>query len=160
VVGRIDGHVRAGGMGMVGACDIVVVGPRTTFALTEVRLGLAPAIITLTLRGRMTERSLARYYLTGETIDPAAAQAAGLVTVAVDDVDAEVSALCDSLRKGSPQGLAESKKLTTTATLAAFDAEAAGLQALSQRLFESDEAREGVLSFLEKRPPVWVTATE
>lgn len=158
VVASIDGNVRAGGMGIVGACDIVVVGPKTTFALTEVRLGLAPAMITLTLRGRMTERALSRYYLTGETFDPATAQAAGLITAAVEDVAAEVSSICDSLRKGSPQGLAESKKLSTAATIAAFDAEAADLQALSQRLFESAEAREGVLSFLEKRPPAWVQA--
>jgi len=155
VVASIDGNVRAGGMGIVGACDIVVVGPKTTFALTEVRLGLAPAMITLTLRGRLTERALSRYYLTGETFDPTTAQAIGLVTVAAEDVAGEVAAICDNLRKGSPQGLAESKKLTTATTLAAFDREAADLQALSQRLFESDEAREGVLSFLEKRPPAW-----
>ena len=156
VVASIDGNVRAGGMGLVGACDIVVVGPKTTFALTEVRLGLAPAMITLTLRGRLTERALARYYLTGETFDPATAQAIGLVTVAADDVAAEVDALCDALRMGSPQGLAESKRLSTAGTLAGFDADAESLQALSQRLFASDEAREGVLSFLEKRPPAWV----
>jgi enoyl-CoA hydratase len=158
VIASIDGNVRAGGMGIVGACDIVVVGPKTTFALTEVRLGLAPAMITLTLRGRLTERALSRYYLTGETFDPAAAEAAGLITVATDDVTAELDAICAALRKGSPQGLAESKRLATAATLAAFDTEATTLQALSQRLFESDEAREGILSFLEKRPPAWVVA--
>lgn len=155
VLASIDGNVRAGGMGVIGACDMVVVGPKTTFALTEVRLGLAPAMITLTLRGRLTERAMSRYYLTGETFDPAMAQAAGLISAAVDDVATEVAAICDGLRKGSPQGLAESKKLTTAGTLAAFDAEAESLQALSQRLFESDEAREGMLSFLEKRPPRW-----
>jgi len=155
VVASIDGNVRAGGMGIVGACDIVVAGPQATFALTEVRLGLAPAMITLTLRGRLTERALSRYYLTGETFDPATAQAIGLITVAAADPAAEVAAVCENLRKGSPQGLAESKKLTTAMTLAAFDREAADLQALSQRLFESEEAREGVLSFLEKRSPAW-----
>jgi enoyl-CoA hydratase len=158
VIASIDGNVRAGGIGIVGACDIVVGGPKTTFALTEVRLGLAPAMITLTLRGRLTERALSRYYLTGETFDPAAAEAAGLITVATDDVTAELDAICAALRKGSPQGLAESKRLATAATLAAFDTEATTLQALSQRLFESDEAREGILSFLEKRPPAWVVA--
>ncbi|MCW2498115.1 enoyl-CoA hydratase family protein [Jatrophihabitans sp.] len=156
VVARVDGNVRAGGIGLVGACDIAIVGPATTFAFTEVRLGLAPAIITLTLRGRMTERSLARYYLTGETFDAKAAAASGLVTVAVEDVDAEVEAVCGGLRRGSPQGLAESKRLSTAGTRAGFDSDAASLQALSQRLFESDEAREGVTSFLEKRPPRWV----
>ena len=71
VVARVDGHVRAGGVGLVGACDIVVAGPATTFAFTEVRLGLAPAIISLTTLGRMTERAVSRYYLTGETFDAA-----------------------------------------------------------------------------------------
>jgi enoyl-CoA hydratase len=160
VVASLNGNVRAGGVGIVGACDLAIAGPKTTFALTEVRLGLAPAIISLTLRGRMTERSFARYSLTGETFDPAAAQAAGLITAAVDDAAAEVDAICENLRKGSPQGLAESKRLTTAATLAAFETSAADLQALSQRLFESDEAREGVLSFFEKRPPAWVLTTE
>jgi enoyl-CoA hydratase len=156
VVASINGNVRAGGMGILGACDLAIVGPKASFALTEVRLGLAPAMITLTLRGRMTERSLARYYLTGETFDPATALASGLVTAAVADVDAEVAAICAALRGASPQGLAESKKLSTAATLAAFDSDAADLQALSQRLFESEEAREGIASFLEKRPPAWV----
>jgi enoyl-CoA hydratase len=155
VIASIDGNVRAGGMGIVGACDMVVAGPSTTFALTEVRLGLAPAIITLTLRGRLTERAQSRYYLTGETFGPAVAQEIGLITVAAADVAAEVGAICDALRKGSPQGLAESKRLSALSTVAAFDADAASLQALSQRLFESDEAREGMTSFLEKRPPAW-----
>jgi enoyl-CoA hydratase len=159
VVAKIDGNVRAGGIGIVGACDIVVAGPSTSFAFTEVRLGLAPAIISLTTLGRMTERSVSRYYLTGETFDAATAQACGLVTAAVEDVDGELAAICDALRRCSPQGLAESKPLTTAATRAAFAADADALQALSQRLFESEEAREGVLSFLEKRPARWVASS-
>ena len=155
VLARIDGNVRAGGIGLVGACDIAVAGPATTFAFTEVRLGLAPAIISLTTRGRMSERAVSRYYLTGETFDAAAAVSAGLVTTATDDVDTEVGAICDALRTASPQGLAESKRLTTTSALAGFDDRAKQLQALSQRLFESDEAREGITAFLEKRPPQW-----
>lgn len=155
VVARIDGHVRAGGIGIVGACDIVLAGPATTFAFTEVRLGLAPAIISLTTRGRMTDRAVSRYYLTGETFDANAAVAAGLVTTATDDLDNELETLCDALRACSPQGLAETKPLTTGTTTAAFDARADDMRALSQRLFESEEAREGMLSFLEKRPPRW-----
>jgi enoyl-CoA hydratase len=156
VIARIDGHVRAGGIGIVGACDIVVAGPATTFAFTEVRLGLAPAIISLTTQGRMTDRAVSRYYLTGETFDAHAAVAAGLVTTATDDPDSELESLCDSLRACSPQGLAETKPLTTGNTVAAFDTRADDMRALSQRLFESEEAREGMLSFLQKRPPRWV----
>jgi enoyl-CoA hydratase len=155
VLARIDGHVRAGGLGIVGACDIAVAGPSASFAVTEVRLGLAPAIISLTTLGRMSERAAARYYLTGETFDAPPAAAAGLVTAAVDDVDAEIAVLADALRACSPQGLAETKPLTSRATLAAFALYADQVQAQSARLFASDEAREGMTAFLQRRLPSW-----
>jgi len=155
VIARIDGHVRAGGLGLVGACDIAVAGPSATFAFTEARLGLAPAIISLTTLGRMSQRWAARYYLTGETFDADAARTAGLITSAVPDAAAEVATIADALRLCSPQGLAETKPLTTHATLAAFDERAEQVQAQSARLFGSAEAREGMLAFLEKRPPAW-----
>ncbi|WP_375487668.1 enoyl-CoA hydratase family protein [uncultured Jatrophihabitans sp.] len=155
VVARVDGAVRAGGVGLVGACDIALAGAASSFAFTEVRLGLAPAIISLTTLGRMTERAVSRYYLTGETFGAAAAAAAGLVTAAPDDLEAELGTVLDALRACSPQGLAETKPLTTRSTLAAFDARARDMQSLSARLFGSEEAREGMLAFLEKRPPRW-----
>jgi enoyl-CoA hydratase len=155
VLARVDGHVRAGGLGIVGACDLAFASANATFAFTEVRLGLAPAIISLTTLGRMSERAASRYYLTGETFDAAAAARSGLITDAADDLDASLSAVCDALRACSPQGLAETKPLTTTAIGARFATDAGGLQALSQRLFESDEAREGIMAFLQKRPPRW-----
>jgi enoyl-CoA hydratase len=158
VVALLDGHVRAGGIGVVGASDIAVAGPATTFAFTEVRLGLAPAIISLTTLSRMTERAVARYYLTGETFGAAAAAAAGLVTAAVDDAAGDVAGICEALRSCSPQGLAETKPLTTAAVRVAFDARAEQVQGLSQRLFESDEAREGMTAFLQKRRARWVPA--
>ncbi|HZY76744.1 MAG TPA: enoyl-CoA hydratase family protein [Jatrophihabitantaceae bacterium] len=157
VLARVDGHVRAGGLGLVGACDLAVASGNASFAFTEVRLGLAPAIISLTTLGRMSERAAARYYLTGETFDAAAAERAGLITSAADDLDAEIGAICDALRACSPQGLAETKPLTTQGVLAAFEQHAGPMQALSQRLFESDEAREGIMAFLQKRPPVWAS---
>ena len=157
VVARVDGAVRAGGVGIVGACDIALASPAASFAFTEVRLGLTPAIISLTTLGRMTERAASRYYLTGEVFDAAAAAGAGLITTAVDDLDAELTAVADALRACSPQGLAETKPLTTRTALAAFDARAETMQALSARLFASKEAREGMLAFLDKRPPRWVS---
>jgi enoyl-CoA hydratase len=153
VLARIDGAVRAGGLGIVGACDIAVAGPGSSFAFTEVRLGLAPAIISLTTLGRMTERAASRYYLTGETFDARTAADSGLVTVAADDLDVEVDSITDALRACSPQGLAETKPLTTRTARAAFAERADEVQALSARLFGSEEAREGMLAFLQKRPP-------
>lgn len=155
VVGRIDGHVRAGGMGLVGACDIVVAGPKCTFALTEARLGLAASIISLTVLPRLTSRAASRYFLTGERFGPAEAERLGLVTVAAEDAAEATAGIVEQLRLGSPQGLAESKSLTTAATLAAFDERAEVLAAQSARLFGTPEAMEGMMSFLQKRRPSW-----
>ena len=156
MVAAVDGHVRAGGMGLVAACDIAVAGPRSTFALTEARIGVAPAIISLTLLPKMSARAAARYYLTGETFTAARGRRIGLITVAADDLDAELAGLLADLGKGSPQGLAASKALTTAEILAGFDRDAERLAAESARLFVSDEAREGMLAFLQKRPPDWL----
>ena len=156
VIGAIDGHVRAGGLGLVGACDIVVAGRSSTFALTEARIGVAPSIISLTLLPKMSARAAGRYFVTGEKFGADVAAEIGLVTVAVDDVNAAVAELTAEIAKGSPQGLAASKRLTTAPILNAFDRQAEALTRQSAELFVSDEAREGMLSFLQKRPPNWV----
>lgn len=155
VLGAIDGHVRAGGLGLVGACDIVAAGPRSTFALTEARIGVAPAIISLTLLPKLTARAAGRYYLTGETFTAAEAATIGLITLAADDLTTALDPLIDALAKGSPQGLAASKALTTSSILAGFDRDAERLTTDSARLFVSEEAHEGMLAFLQKRPPRW-----
>ena len=82
VIGAIDGHVRAGGLGLVGACDIVVAGRNSTFALTEARIGVAPSIISLTLLPKMSARAAGRYFVTGEKFGADEAAEIGLITVA------------------------------------------------------------------------------
>lgn len=155
VIGAIDGHVRAGGLGLVGACDIVVAGRNSTFALTEARIGVAPSIISLTLLPKMSARAAGRYFVTGEKFGAEVAAEIGLITTAADDVDVAVSELTAEIAKGSPQGLAASKRLTTAPILAAFDQQAEALTRQSAELFVSDEAREGMLAFLQKRRPNW-----
>lgn len=155
VIAAIDGHVRAGGLGIVGACDIALAGPAATFAFSEVRLGLAPAMISLMTFGRMSERAAAYYCLTGASFDAPSAAASGLITTAAQDLPAELSALCARLRACSPQGLAQTKLLTTQRTRALVAEHAPSLRALSQRLFQSQEAQEGMRAFQEKRPPSW-----
>lgn len=155
VIAAVNGHVRAGGFGLVGACDIVVAGRMSTFALTEARIGVAPAIISLTLLPKMSPRAAARYYITGEKFDAQEAAAIGLITIAADDVDATVAKLIADVSRGSPQGLAASKALTTAGVLERFDRDAERLAEESARLFVSDEAREGMLAFLQKRAPSW-----
>lgn len=155
VVGSIDGHVRAGGLGIVGACDIVLAGPASTFAFSEVRLGLAPAMISLTTLPRLDPRAASRYYLTGETFDAPTAAGIGLITEAVEDIDAGTLAILDRLRACSPQGLRETKPLLTAGLLDGFEARARPLADQSARLFGSPEAAEGMAAFLEKRRPSW-----
>jgi enoyl-CoA hydratase len=163
VICAVDGHVRAGGLGLIGACDIVVAGPSSTFALTEARIGVAPSIISLTLLPKMSARAAGRYFVTGEKFGPAEAQTIGLITEAADSAEgmaAKVATLVADVTKGSPQGLAASKALTTAALLARFDTDAEALTAQSATLFVSEEAREGMTAFLEKRPPRWVTGID
>lgn len=155
VIGVVDGHVRAGGMGLVGACDMVVAGPRATFALTEVRLGLAASIISLTVLPRMVPRAAGRYFLTGERFGPQEAMDTGLVTFVAEQPAERAAELVSDLQECSPQGLAESKHLLTMGMLGDFDRHAEALAARSARLFGSPEAAEGVAAFLQKRPPSW-----
>jgi enoyl-CoA hydratase len=157
VIGAVDGHVRAGGLGLLGASDIVVAGPASTFALTEARIGVAPSIISLALLPKMTARAAGRYFLTGEKFGAAEAADSGLITIAADDVEATVSTLTAAIGKASPQGLAASKALTTAPILADFDKHAEALTEQSAQLFGSEDAREGMLAFLHKRPPRWVS---
>jgi enoyl-CoA hydratase len=155
VIARIDGNVRAGGVGLVGACDIAVAGPRSTFAITEARIGLAAAVISVTVLPRLDDRSAARYYLTGATFDAAEAQRIGLVTIATDDIDSAVSGFTADLLKASPQGLVESKRLANRGVREAMERYGEEMVELSARLFASEEAHEGMTAFLERRSPRW-----
>jgi enoyl-CoA hydratase len=156
VVARVTGHVRAGGLGLLGACDIAAAGPDASFAFTEVRIGVAPAVISMPLLPRLDARAAARYYLTGERFDAAEAARIGLLTLAGDDVDTALAPVVDGLRRASPRALTETKRLVTAKVLDTFDREGQALVELSARLFASAEAREGMTAFLERRDPAWV----
>lgn len=156
VVARVAGHVRAGGLGLVGACDIAVASAQSDFAFTEVRIGVAPAVISLPLLPRMDPRAAERYYLTGERFGAAEAARTGLITLAADDADEALAPLLDGLRRASPQGLAASKELVAARVLETFDRDAEDLVQRSATLFASTEAREGMTAFLERRDPAWV----
>lgn len=155
VVVELAGPVRAGGLGIVGAADVVVAAESVTFALTEVRLALAPAVISLTLLERFTDRAAADLFLTGRTFDAAEAQRVGLVTRTVPDASLadEVAAVVADLVKGYPQGLRETKKLLNHDLLARIDALGEHVAAQSAELFGSAEAREAMVAFLQRRSP-------
>ena len=144
---------RAGGIGIVAASDVAIVAEDATFALTEVKLGLAAAIISLTVHHRMNPRAAALTTLGGEVFTGAEAASYGLVTAAVpvEQLDAAVDKVCASLASGTPQGLRESKRVLNRDLVARIDAGGEEMAALSARLFASDEARQAMLAFLSRR---------
>ena len=153
VVTRLAGPVRAGGIGIVAASDVAIASEDANFALTEVKLGLAAAIISLTVHHRMDPRSAALTTLGGEVFGGAEAASYGLVTKAVpaDALDDEVAAVCASLATGAAQGLRESKRILNAELLERIDARGEEMAALSARLFASDEAREAMTAFLSRK---------
>jgi enoyl-CoA hydratase/carnithine racemase len=157
IVGRIQGHVAGGGNGLVACCDLSVAAASATFAFSEVRVGVAPAIISVPCLARMNPADARELLLTGERVSAERVARAGLVTsVAADEhLDSAVTALVDKLLLGGPTALARTKELLRRVPgldrAAAFDW-AAGLSA---ELFGSAEAHEGMSAFRERRLPAW-----
>lgn len=159
VVAHLRGNARAGGIGLVGAADLAIAPADATFAFTEARLGLSPAVISLTTVPRMDARSVSRYFLTGDVFDGVEAERIGLLTRAVEGptgADDAVAALVASFRLCARQGLIESKKLTTSGLRAGFEADGGALARRSAELFGSNDGLEGMAAFREKRRPRWV----
>lgn len=154
-IAAVRGPARAGGIGLMASCDLVVVRPEVDFAFTEVRIGVAPAIISVPILRRVGWSAIAAPFLTGERFDAAEARRIGLVTHVTDDVDGEVARLCDGVRKGGPVAVAATKQLLHRNQAQAFDEALTEMSALSDSLFRSDEGMEGMHSFLEKRLPRW-----
>lgn len=152
VVAVVRGPVRAGGIGIVAACDVVLAADEASFALTEVKLGLTPAVISLTVLPRMTSRAAAYACLSGAPFSGADAVSMGLVTRSVPaaDLDAVAHEVCAELATGAPQGLRETKALLARDLLARIDAQRDEMAELSARLFASDAAREAMTAFLSR----------
>lgn len=153
VVTRVYGAVRAGGIGIVAASDIAIAADDATFALTEVKLGLAAAIISLTVHDRMTPRAASLTTLGGEVFTGAEAAAYGLVTTAVpaESLDDEVARVCACLATGAAQGLRESKRILNRDLVARIDAHGDELAELSARLFASEAAHVAMTAFLSRK---------
>ncbi len=149
-IAAINGPARAGGLGLMAACDLVVVNTTVSFAFTEVRIGVAPAIISVPILARCGWSKLAAPFLTGEVFDAAAAREMGLVTHVTDDVAATVQTLVGGILAGAPNAVAASKQLLRNASTSYAE-----MTLLSESLFRSDEAAEGMRAFAEKRPPSW-----
>jgi len=158
VLARIAGPARAGGLGLIAAADLAVCAREATFAFSEVRLGVIPAVISATVLPRLAPRAASELYLTGDVFDGVRAAEIGLVTRAVeaDELDAAVTAYTQSLVRGGPLALAGTKQLLRRRPAESVRADLAELSTRSAGYFRSDEGREGVTAFREKRPASWV----
>ncbi|MBP2366700.1 enoyl-CoA hydratase-related protein [Pseudonocardia parietis] len=159
VVARLAGPARAGGVGIVAACDIAVAAHDATFAFSEVRIGVVPAVISVTVLPRLSARAAHELFLTGETFDARRAVAIGLINSAVpaDDLDAEVARYTGMLRLGAPGALAGAKEMLRRERPATMAADFAAMNELSASFFVADEGQEGIRAFGEKRTPRWAT---
>lgn len=154
-IAAVHGAVRAGGIGLMAACDLAVVQRDVRFALTEVRIGVAPAIISVPILRRVPAGRLAAAMLTGEPFDADEAREIGLVTHVTDDVHTTVAELCQGVLAGAPRAVAETKRLLRTVPTLHRDAAFAAMQDLSDELFTSADAAEGMAAFRERRRPSW-----
>jgi methylglutaconyl-CoA hydratase len=157
-VARVHGHAYAGGMGLVAACDIAVAAFEAEFCLSEVRIGLIPATIGPYVIAAMGERAARRYMLTAERFTAAEAYRVGFVheIVPADDIDEKVEDVLAHLTRGGSAAHAETKALINTIRASPLNQELiADTATRIARIRVSDEGREGIRAFLEKRKPAW-----
>ncbi|MCZ2857359.1 enoyl-CoA hydratase-related protein [Blastococcus sp. VKM Ac-2987] len=155
VVAVVRGPARAGGVGLLAACDVVVAASSSTFAFSEVRLGLVPAVISAVVLPRMTTHVAHRLMLSGEVFDATTAAAGGLVDLvaADDEVDGVLAGQLTALAAGAPAALAATKRLLRARQPELrFD----DVLDLSAQFFAGEEGQEGIAAFREKRPARWV----
>ena len=157
VIARVNGSTRAGGIGLVAACDIAISVDGATFAFSEVRLGLIPAIISVVVLPKLGATKGMELFLTGDTFAAREAVQFGLLNAAVpaDQLDETVGRLSGSILKGSPAALAGCKRLVREVPDMDLDAAFELTSEWSAEFFASEEAREGMTAFAEKRPPRW-----
>jgi methylglutaconyl-CoA hydratase len=159
VVAKVQGDCYAGGMGLVAACDIVVAGEGVNFCLSEVKLGLIPATISPYVIKAMGEQASRRYFLTAERFSATQAKHMGLAheVVVPEALDSTVQAIAAALCANSPNAVREAKRLVReVAGVPIDDAMLADTADRIAAIRASNEGREGVASFLEKRKPSWL----
>ena len=158
VIARVNGHARAGGLGIIAVSDLAVAPRSATFAFTEVRVGVAPAMILVPALDVVDRRFLTRMVLTGERFGVDEALAAGLLGGAVDDeteLDAWVASAVDAVLKSAPGAVAATKSLISELAAAGWSEGLDSAQRRSAELFAGPEAAEGMDAFLNKRAPSW-----
>ncbi|HET9325892.1 MAG TPA: enoyl-CoA hydratase-related protein [Candidatus Eisenbacteria bacterium] len=157
VVGRIQGNVYGGGVGLVCACDIAVAADDARFGITEVRLGILPAVISPYVIRRLGDRHAREYMLTGERFDAATAERIGLVSHVVPDagLDAKVEERVHQLLSGAPMAQRRVKTLLELWADSPWEEYRAALPRTLAEVRSGDEAKDGLAAFFEKRKPRW-----
>ena len=158
VLCEVHGAVMGGGVGLVAASDIVVADKKTTFALSEVKLGLIPAVISPYVIRKMGESQARRYFLTGETFSAEAAQAMGLVHEVSGNTQATVAEFIERLLAAGPEALGGAKRLIETVSGRASQSVLDYTHSAIAAHRVSEEGQEGMAAFLEKRKARWVPA--
>jgi methylglutaconyl-CoA hydratase len=162
-IARVQGAVFGGGVGLVACCDIAVASTAATFSLSEVRLGLIPAVISPYVIAAIGSRNARRYFLTAERFDASEALRIGLVHSVVEysDLDTTIDRILDELLKGGPKAIAAAKDLIAHVAHRPIDqllAEETAARIAQIRV--SPEGQEGIAAFLDKRPPNWTKPKE
>lgn len=157
VVVAVNGHVRAGGFGLVAAGDVVLGVASSTFAFTEVRIGVVPAIISVLCLRRMTPVGASRYLLTGEQFAADEAVRVGLLSSVVADgsLESELDRMLAELRRGEPEALRVTRSLMRRVLQMDFESGLEHAREVSETMFASAPAAEGIAAFREKRLPGW-----
>lgn len=154
VVALIQGTALGGGVGLAACCDVVIAQPETMFGLTEVRLGLIPAVISPFVIAKIGPSAARRYFLTGERFSAAEAQRIGLIHEVSSALEAEGAKVVEALLAGGPEAIADAKDLISDITRMDDKGELTAHRIATRRA--SDEGREGIAAFLGRRKPHWM----
>jgi methylglutaconyl-CoA hydratase len=149
VVAGVHGSVLGGACGLLACCDVVIALPDTRFAFSEVKVGIVPAVISPFVVARIGAGHARALFVTGERFGAERALRAGLITEVADDLDTGVERVVEEILGSGPAAARTAKQI------ARAPLEAGELAELLADLRVSDEAREGLLAFLERRPPSW-----
>jgi methylglutaconyl-CoA hydratase len=157
IVARVQGHVAGGGNGLVAASDLAIAADSARFAFSEVRVGVAAAVISVVCLARLNPADARELLLTGERVSATRVLEAGLINRVVSDegLDGAVRGIVDALLLAGPQALAHTKELLARVPVMTRDEAFAWTAELSGSVFASAEAQEGMAAFLAKRRPAW-----
>lgn len=157
-VGLINGHCVAGGVGLAAVMDISIALDTAVFGFTEVRVGVAPAMISVICLPKMRLADAKSAFLRGNRFSAFEAVRMGLINdvASSDELDNQLAAVLNDLLAGEPTAIAASKQLTLLVPTLSTDAAFEWTKKLSAELFASENAKEGMTAFLEKRPARWV----